>query len=1180
MAAPENQLATSESKDGTGHRFRAPTVEELGKWLPQFEIIALIGQGGMGAVYKARQPKLDRVVALKLLPSDVEGAGSGFTGRFEQEARAMAKMSHPNIVTVHDFGETDEGHRYIVMEYVDGIDLHAAVASGQVTVQHALSWIPQICRALQYAHDQGVVHRDIKPANILISREGEVKVGDFGLAKLIDRHQGKVVTQTQVSMGTPDYAAPEALEAGAGVDRRTDVYSLGVLFYELLTGKVPRGAWRPPSAHADIDRRLDAIVVKALQPDPRHRYQSAQELAEALEDVKKVPRMVVPQVHDTGRVVLTGPISRPSTRGVTGTATRRRRKRDMIHPAVVALLAFGFVALALGGVYLYLDGDRFREHLARMTAAPGEPEEDPPPLTPLPPEKVDPVNPGESPANPGNEADPEVVTTPKPELGPRRPLPSKPPVDSESPPSNQGGRLVRGQLQPEDGWYALTTGLDTMAGQRTGDWELRGNGLILSSAEGIQGPFGGKSRVAFLKVPSANYQLRMTLEFPGKPGAVLMHLPCGSRGLGLAIGPVPESGVDGGEVDEDHFLALIGIDGPSQLEDADLWPTNLPVQLQSGVNYELVVRVYSRKEQAAVEAFFDGRPVLRWSGGYLEGGALSLLRGPAKRRISLSSESQLNVLSPEVRAFPEEQWIGMPLPPDESLSPTEILTRPEPLPEPPRGPGVGDLDPFLVELRELGESYVAEEREFALQAFEAEIGKLNESYNAALNRLLESENVTIPVTSAVKRELARLFEGRRIDPEDPPEMPEEVAALRQRYREKLSALEADLNLAIIPLLREHLAEVEALYASAESFGSSKRVLTEIRDVREAVALRLDAAQQARGTENPTAPPREREMEETVPGLLRDATPAFLTRPQFPPVRAEERGEVRVWRRDGTTLPGEPGSSSLWTIPSGLSTTSVAISTTQTSAACLKFNGKVELWGDPVLADEDSLEALDAGGGVVAMDLAESEGIFHLVTLKPDGSVASHYFGRRREIGAYPPEIDDAVSVVALPRGGIALRKDGSLLSWGDVVFEGIGEATEVAKVEAARDLLVALREDGTVLRMGPGAGRFLPGIELLRDVALADTGSGEGIGLLPDGRLAGSARFKQLVREVNADLPPGSATGLRAGNGSLAVQLSDGEWRIYDPSLTSAVVDENEDKAEGCSDLRISGEYIVALDPI
>ena len=173
--------------DSPPGRWEPPLPEELNPLLPDYEVVGILGRGGMGAVYKAIQIDLNRTVALKILPAEL-GRDPEFEARFRREARSMAKLNHPNIVQLYDFGQTLEvGHYFICMEYVDGTDLNRCIKEKILSLEGRLNAIAQICDALQYAHDKGYLHRDIKPANIFISNEGRVKVGDFGLAKITSR---------------------------------------------------------------------------------------------------------------------------------------------------------------------------------------------------------------------------------------------------------------------------------------------------------------------------------------------------------------------------------------------------------------------------------------------------------------------------------------------------------------------------------------------------------------------------------------------------------------------------------------------------------------------------------------------------------------------------------------------------------------------------------------------------------------------------------------------------------------------------------------------------------------------------------------------------------------------------------------------------------------------------------
>jgi predicted Ser/Thr protein kinase len=266
--------------------FVPPEPAVLAGEFPQLEVIELLGQGGMGAVYKARQPGLDRLVALKVLPPEV-GQDPAFAERFTREARALARLNHPHIVSVYDFGKAQSGLFYFVMEFVDGTDLRHVIKGGEISPHQALAIVPQICEALQYAHEEGVVHRDIKPENVLLDKKGRVRIADFGLAKLLDRPATAfTLTHPSQKMGTPHYMAPEQVEHPHDVDHRADIYSLGVVFYEMLTGELPLGRFPPPSRKVRIDVRLDEVVLKTLEKEPELRYQQASEVKTAVDTIR------------------------------------------------------------------------------------------------------------------------------------------------------------------------------------------------------------------------------------------------------------------------------------------------------------------------------------------------------------------------------------------------------------------------------------------------------------------------------------------------------------------------------------------------------------------------------------------------------------------------------------------------------------------------------------------------------------------------------------------------------------------------------------------------------------------------------------------------------------------------------------------------------------------------------
>lgn len=281
--------------------FVPPTADSLKELFPQLEIIETLGHGGMGAVYKAKQTKLDRIVALKIMRPE-SADDPAFAERFNREAKTLARLSHPNIVGVYDFGDVefvDElGTRgklyYFLMEFVDGMNLRQLMHSGEAKPAPALAIVPQICDALQYAHEAGIVHRDIKPDNILLDKSGTVKIADFGLAKLGGEDSDFSLTATHQVLGTVRYMAPEQMAQSNTVDHRADIYSLGVVFYEMLTGEVPVGAFDPPSQRAGVDGRLDEVVMRALASDPERRYQSASEIGGHVSDISSSPDLAMP----------------------------------------------------------------------------------------------------------------------------------------------------------------------------------------------------------------------------------------------------------------------------------------------------------------------------------------------------------------------------------------------------------------------------------------------------------------------------------------------------------------------------------------------------------------------------------------------------------------------------------------------------------------------------------------------------------------------------------------------------------------------------------------------------------------------------------------------------------------------------------------------------------------------
>jgi predicted Ser/Thr protein kinase len=332
-----------------------PSLEEIATAFPDLEILDLIGHGGMSAVFRAKQPKLDRVGALKVLPKSL-AATPGFAERFTREGRVLARLSHPHIVAVHDFGESC-GFCYLIMEYVDGVNLRQAMRAGRFTPEQALNIIPAICDALQFAHTQGVLHRDIKPENILLDSKGRVKIADFGIAKIISEDSGDamLLTQSGARLGTAPYMAPEQIEQPSSVDHRADIYSLGVVFYEMLTGELPLGRFAAPSEFAAVGGNIDEIVFRALEKERGRRQQSAGEFKTQIENLGAMhasaqnvfARRFQSFEYKSKRTIFGMPLLHV-TQGVDPTTGRKRVARGFFAFGEIAIGVFAFGGYARG----------------------------------------------------------------------------------------------------------------------------------------------------------------------------------------------------------------------------------------------------------------------------------------------------------------------------------------------------------------------------------------------------------------------------------------------------------------------------------------------------------------------------------------------------------------------------------------------------------------------------------------------------------------------------------------------------------------------------------------------------------------------------------------------------------------------------------------------------------------
>jgi len=259
--------------------FTAPEISELAPLFPGYEISNLIATGGMGAVYRAVQKSLDRPVAIKILPQEFS-KDAAFCAGFEAEAKAMARLNHPNLISVYDFGEV-AGMLYIIMEYVPGKSIFHSAHGIAIDPSEVIRLVSGISNGLAHAHENGIIHRDIKPSNILLDLNAQPKIGDFGLARPVENK----IQEGEEIFGTPHYTAPEVVSSPHSVGNRADIFSVGVLLHELLTGRLPAEDRRPASVICGCDPRFDAIIKRASSQIPEARYSSAAEIAQDLQAI-------------------------------------------------------------------------------------------------------------------------------------------------------------------------------------------------------------------------------------------------------------------------------------------------------------------------------------------------------------------------------------------------------------------------------------------------------------------------------------------------------------------------------------------------------------------------------------------------------------------------------------------------------------------------------------------------------------------------------------------------------------------------------------------------------------------------------------------------------------------------------------------------------------------------------
>ncbi len=795
-----SETGASKSGKGSGGKggFVPPAPGDLDVILDQYEFIEMLGRGGMGAVYKARQKSLDRLVAIKILPpnltEDEEEQGFHFAERFQREARAMAKLSHPNIIAVYDFGQASDGQFYFVMEYVEGSDLHGLIRTGELTTTHVSAWMSQICDALQYAHSKGIVHRDIKPANIMITLEGQVKVADFGLAKITgsDTVETKL-TMTNMAMGTPDYVAPEVLESDMEVDHRADLYAVGVMLYEMLTGKVPRGAWKVPSIQVPgLDPRFDDLVEKAMDSDRESRFQQASEISATIYDIASTP----PPSATPKRTLLVGssavtaaarasdppPKASDPARSAKPAATGSRRSGT--GTGVWIALGASVLGLAAGGFFLLgtrkSPDDRPVANNHPIPAALPKPE----PLSKTP----DPV--ALAPALPpaaGSSSPPPVVanaTIPESPLSAMVITPT-PATPAPSP----GGENPLAAWTLRDGTPA------------SGDWTFSGDEATTSK--------------------------RTTLWSPETLGDFELELEwkTGDRGNGGVFYHIPSSN----EL-EAFEMQLADPSNSGRTPTGGLFGVDLPVTDHSKAvgewNTAKVVALGTKREH-----WINGQLALSYD-------VASQNFRDSVARSSLKVKPDLSVLRGKIAL----QGNGGELAYRHiRLRPLESATAPaSTTPATPAGPApaLAALDPRLAQLESGFKSRYEIE---AQQPYLAAVSSLNQSYlsnGIPRARSAAQQRGSLDELTAIDGEKSRVEKGEPLPPTDLDSLPDSLKALRATLRTALAKFEAERNSRAAPLYERYLVALDAYETELTRANEIEKAKT-VREFRSRIAARRD-----------------------------------------------------------------------------------------------------------------------------------------------------------------------------------------------------------------------------------------------------------------------------------------------------------------------------------------------------
>ncbi len=847
-------MTTSQSGSKPARGWQPPSLEEMQAMLPQYHFEKLLGRGGMGAVYKAVQASLDRAVAIKVLPGDLVSDGSDdaqFAERFKNEARTMAKMSHPSIVNVFDFGETQSGLLYIVMEFIDGTDVAQMIASqGKLPEDYALSITAHVCDALAYAHARGVIHRDIKPANILINMEGAVKVADFGLAKQSDT--AHALTKTNMTMGTPDFVAPEALISGVPLDGRVDLYAIGVMLYQMLTGDIPRGMWKMPGARLGTDPRFDAIIEKAMQTDREARYQSAADLRRDLDSIMTLPRAVLIQRQQAAaeaaakatRMQKAAAMPAPHEKAADAAAAAKPRPK----PKSKAGLAVGLsaaAALAVGAVFLVG---------AKQKLKPAGP----------PPAKVASVSkPAPKPQPIVVTPQPVVFTEPVPVLGPKA-------VD-------------------------LLPGIDLGQDQVLGVWNVRDGELSYSSQKGAT-----ESRVQIPVRCAGSYTLDVELSTHPTPGEVALFLPF-SKGSGDDLENIVFLVSHNNK--SNHRAGFAHLHGqPAFGRNTPAW-AKLDTAL--GTKSRITVQVLLKNpDRLALKAWVDGKPLAAWEGPRSDTTGGSRIWRPTKQGYFALGTELKGTTFHRVRLEPfagEVEWQRTAPPPTLATAP---ITPPVMAPAAPTRQTPAPADPVSAKLSSLEKTFLDAHEKQIGAGHKAAVADLNTKFTAALDRSIATASQAGKLDEALelRNEKAQIQTAGALPEGDAEGTPEALKALRKTWREQMAGLIAKRNQSAAPL---HAAYDRALAAYQDELTKAQKLdeALRVKAVRDHITSQRDpsappAPEKATAASTPSASPAISSGRTAAP--IAPPLPADKVLPPPPPATQEEIRALCDWalNKDG------------------------------------------------------------------------------------------------------------------------------------------------------------------------------------------------------------------------------------------------------------------------------------------